>query len=210
VLSWPPAERFLETRGQGPLELWREGSVVSVQDLITWLSAISSLAVILGVAFVVLQLRQNAGLLEATLRQQRSDVTLGLIERVTDESFPRRRHHMYETLRRFKETGWKGAFESLDDFEVRDFAQIYELIGVMSTQGLIDSDVIAEVLQFTVVRDWEAFEPHARFLAEQYHADYYPFTHFRALAVGTKQRLPHTVLPRSNEWRLREPADRDR
>ena len=117
---------------------------------------------------------------------------------------------MYETVRRFKETGWKGAFESLDDLEVRDFAQIYELIGVMSTQGLIDSDVIAEVLQFTVVRDWEAFEPHPQFLAEQYHADYYPFTHFRALAVGTKQQLPQTVLPPSHERRVRDPADLDR
>jgi hypothetical protein len=172
--------------------------VVSVQDLITWLSAISSLAVILGVAFVVLQLRQNARLLEATLRQQRSDVTLGLIERVTDESFPRRRHHMYETLRRFKETGWTGAFESLEDFEVRDFAQIYELIGVMSNQGLIDTDVVAEVLQFTVVQDWETFQPHAKFLAEHYHENYYPFTHFRALAAGTRERLPRTVLPPSN------------
>jgi hypothetical protein len=169
--------------------------MVSVTDIETALAAVSSLAVILGVGFVIVQLRQNARLLEATLRQQRSDVSVALIERITDESFPRRRAHMHEVLRRFKETNWKDAFETPDDFEIRNFAYIYELIGVMAKHGLVDLDLLTDVLQYLIVRDWEVYAPHAKFIGEKYPVSFEPYSNFRWLASETQKRLALRIQP---------------
>ena len=138
--------------------------------------------------FVVLQLRQNARLLEATLRQQRSDVTMSILERITDESFPRRRAEMHRILKRFVETDWKGAFESPEDFEVRNFAHIYDLIGVMAKHGLIDLDLLADVLQGVVIRDWEVFAPHAKKMRAEF-GFYRAYANFEWLAGEVQRRL---------------------
>jgi hypothetical protein len=162
--------------------------MVSVSDVITWLAAVSSLAVIVGVGFVVLQLRQNARLLEATLRQQRSDVTLSILERITDESFPRRRAEMHRVLKRFVETNWKDAFETPEDFEVRNFAHIYDLIGVMAKHGFIDLDLLADVLQGLVIRDWEVFAPHVRKMRSEF-GFYAAYSNFEWLAGEIQRRI---------------------
>jgi hypothetical protein len=170
--------------------------MVSASDIVTGLAAVSSLAVILGVGFVILQLRQNARLLEATFRQQRSDVSVALIERITDESFPRRRSHMHEVMRRFQETNWKDAFESPDDFEIRNFAYLYELIGVMAKHGLVELNLLTDVLQYLIVRDWEIFEPHVKFLMPQYEVNFDPYSNFRWLALEARKRLESRATPR--------------
>jgi hypothetical protein len=162
--------------------------MVSVSDVVTWLAAVSSLAVIVGVGFVVLQLRQNGRLLEATLRQQRSDVTLSILERITDESFPRRRAEMHRVLKHFVETDWKGAFESPEDFEVRNFAHIYDLIGVMAKYGLIDLDLLADVLQGVVIRDWEVFAPHVKKMRSEF-GFYRAYSNFEWLAGEVQRKL---------------------
>jgi len=162
--------------------------MVSAADVVTWLAAISALAVIVGVGFVVVQLRQNARLLQATLRQQRSDVTVSILERLTDESFPRRRAQMHRIIKRFVETDWKGAFESPEDFEVRNFAHLYDLIGVMAKHGLIDLDLLADVLQGVVIRDWEIFAPHAKRMRAEF-GFYGAYTNFEWLAGEVQRRL---------------------
>jgi hypothetical protein len=167
--------------------------MVSLTDVVTALAAVSSLAVILGVGFVIVQLRQNSRLLEATLRQQRSDVSVALIERITDESFPRRRSHMHEVMRRFTESNWKEAFETPDDFEIRNFAYLYELIGVMGKHGLVDLDLLTDVLQYLIVRDWEIFEPHVQFLRTRYNVAYDPYSNFRWLADESRRRFATRV-----------------
>jgi hypothetical protein len=162
--------------------------MVSVSDVVTWLAAVSSLAVIVGVGFVVLQLRQNARLLEATLRQQRSDVTLSILERLTDESFPRRRAEMHRILKQFVATDWKDAFESPGDFEARNFAHIYDMIGVMAKHKLIDLDLLADVLQGLIIRDWEVFAPHADRMRKEF-GFYRAYSNFEWLAVEIQHRL---------------------
>jgi len=180
--------------------------VVSVSDVVTWLAAVSSLAVIVGVGFVVLQLRQNARLLEATLRQQRSDVTVSILERITDESFPRRREQMHRVLKRFVETDWKGAFESPEDFEVRNFAHIYDLIGVMAKYGLIDLDLLADVLQGVVIRDWEVFAPHAKKMRSEF-GFYRAYANFEWLSGEVQRRLRFVPLaPPASEIYHSDPA----
>jgi hypothetical protein len=170
--------------------------MVSFSEVVTALAAVSSLAVILGVGFVILQLRQNARLLDATFRQQRSDVSVALIERITDESFPRRRSHMHEVMRRFQATNWEDAFESADDFEIRNFAYIYELIAVMAKHGLVDLELLTDVLQYLIVRDWEIFEPHVKFLIPRYDLNFDPYSNFRWLAIESRKRLESRAATR--------------
>ena len=163
--------------------------MVSLSDVVVWLSAISSLAVIFGAGFVVLQLRQNARILEATLRQQRSDVAISLIERITDPSFPQRRSRMHEVIARFARNQWADAFETPDDFEVRNFAYLYELIGVMGKHGLVDLGLLTDTLQYLVVRDWQVFEPHARFISRRYPVNFNAYSNFQWLAEESGRRL---------------------
>jgi hypothetical protein len=167
--------------------------VVTLGDVVTYLSAVSAIAVILGAGFVVLQLRQNARLLEAALRQTRADISVSLIERITDPSFPQRRSRMHEIVRRFRDTDWKDAWESPDDFEIRNFAYLYELIGVMGKHGLVNVDLLVDTLQGLVVRDWEVFEPHARFMAdrmaERYGLGIRPYSNFGWIAEEIRRRM---------------------
>ncbi len=163
--------------------------MVSPSDVVTWLSAISSVAVIFGAGFVVLQLRQNARLLAATLRQQRSDFSISLIERITDPTFPQRRSRMHALMKRFQQTEWKDAFESPDDFEIRNFAYIYELIGVMAKHGLVDLELLTDTMQYLVVRDWQIFEPHVKFMTSRYDVTFNPYSNFQWLANEIRGRL---------------------
>lgn len=169
--------------------------MVSLSDVITVLSAISSIAVIFGAGFVVVQLRQNARLLEAQLRQTRSEVSISLIERITDPSFPQRRTRLHDIVRRFRETGWKDAFESPDDFEIRNFAYLYELVGVMAKHGLIDIDLLVDTLQGLVVRDWQVFEPHAQFMAKRYAFGITPYSNFGWIAHEVERRMRGRPAP---------------
>ncbi len=171
--------------------------MVSLTDVINWLSALSSIALIFGAIFVIFQLRQNNALLtlntklvETTLRQERADVAIALLEHLTDHSFPRRRWRMHEIVKQFVATGWKDAFESEEDFEVRHFVQIYELIGTMARRNVIDVQLVIDSLHYQVVRDWEVFQPHLKVLAARYGAGPEYFESFRWLATESSKRFP--------------------
>ncbi len=163
--------------------------MVTLNDVVTVLSASSSIAVILGAIFIILQMRQNAKLIEATLREERSNVALSLLERITDESFPRRRRRMFEIIAKFRATNWAGAFESEEDLEVRNFAYLYELIGLMVENGLVDLELALDTLQYLVVRDWEVFAPHAAFVKSQYRVRFDAWGRFEWLAKQAQVHL---------------------
>ncbi len=171
--------------------------MVSLSDVITVLSASSSFAVILGAIFIVFQMRQNARLIAATLREGRATVALSMLEKITDESFPRRRKRMFEILSRLRATNWAGAFESEDDLEVRNFAYLYELMGLLVENGLVDLELVLDTLQYLVVRDWEVFEPHARFVKSNYGVSFDAWGRFEWLAGEAKAHLAreHAVAP---------------
>ena len=169
--------------------------MVTATDVVTILSASSSIAVILGAIFIVLQMRQNAKLIEATLREERSNVALSLLERITDESFPRRRKRMFEILARFKATNWADAFESEEDLEVRNFAYLYELIGLMVENGLVDLELVLDTLQYLVVRDWQVFEPHAAWIKGRYGVAFDAWGRFEWLAGKAKDHLEKEHAP---------------
>lgn len=171
--------------------------MVSLSDALTVLSASSSIAVILGAIFIVFQMRQNARLIEATLKEGRANVALSMLERITDESFPRRRRRMFEILNRFQATNWADAFESEDDLEVRNFAYLYELMGLLVENRLVDLELVLDTLQYLVVRDWEVFAPHARFVKSHYGVSFDAWGRFEWLAKEARAHLEreHSVGP---------------
>ena len=164
-------------------------AMVTLADVINALSATSSIAIILGAVFVVFQMRQNKRLIEATLREERSNVALSLLERITDESFPRRRKRMFDILKRFQETNWADAFETEEDLEIRNFAYLYELIGLMVENGLVDLELVLDTLQYLVVRDWQVFAPHAAFIKKQYGVEFDAWGRFEWLANQAREHL---------------------
>src|SRR5580700_2479886 len=152
--------------------------MVATTTIITILSASSSAAVVLSAIFILIQLRQNARLLRTTLNQSQATFSLTVLERITDESFPRRRARMFVALQKFRETEWKDAFESPEDLEIRNFAYLYELLGQMARSKIVDLEIVLDSLQYLVVRDWQLFEPHARFIAKEYGLTYNTYGNF--------------------------------
>ncbi len=169
--------------------------MVTLSDVVTVLSASSSIAVILGAIFIVLQMRQNAKLIEATLREERSNVAISLLERITDESFPRRRKRMFDIIARFQATNWADAFETEEDLEVRNFAYLYELIGLMVENDLVDLELVLDTLQYLVVRDWQVFAPHAAFIHQTYGVTFDAWGRFEWLAARAREHLEREHTP---------------
>lgn len=165
--------------------------MVDVPTLVAILGASSSAAVILSAVFVLVQLRQNARLLQATLNQSKAAFSLNVLEKITDESFPRRRARLFLTMQRFRETAWKDAFESTEDLEARNFTYVYELLGQMARQEIVDLEMVLDSLQYIVVRDWQVFEPHAKFLRERYGIDFQPYSNFEWLAKEARLHMAH-------------------
>jgi hypothetical protein len=121
-------------------------------ELEPWLSVIGSLCVIVGTVFVVVQLRMNA-------KQAASATAFGVISSVTDPSFPARRHLLYEVAAKHSSGDWTGFIRSREDFEVRNYASIYEQLGLLVRRGLVDVDVVNSAMSAQLYADWSVFEP---------------------------------------------------
>ena len=116
---------------------------LNLSGLVQVLSAISSIAVILGVVFIVVQLRQNAKLIDlnakltdASFQEVKSNISFEILEKLTDESFARRRSFMWQTVKRYQASNWEDFDDSADDFEIRNFAFMYDLFGQLGKRGL--------------------------------------------------------------------------
>ncbi len=72
--------------------------MVDLSFLVNDLSAISSVAIILGAVFVVFQLRQNARLIRTANFETKANISFSVLEKLTEESFARRRITRPETL----------------------------------------------------------------------------------------------------------------
>jgi len=160
---------------------------IGLPDVVTVLSAISSIAVIAGAGFIVLQLRQNSRLIRASIQQQKADAAFSILEKITDESFARRRSNMYEVVKRYQDKNWEGFLDSPDDFEVRNFAYLYELYGLLVKEGLIEFRLVAETLKYLVIFDWKAFEPCCAYLVKNYGLKSNPWGSFEWLAQQTQK-----------------------
>lgn len=101
------------------------------------LRTISAGAVIAGTILVVLQLRVNA-------KQARARTAFDLIGKVIDPSFAARRHLLYVVAEKHTHGNWTGFDRSLEDFEVRNFASIYEPLADWTTFQPIRMHIMEE------------------------------------------------------------------
>jgi hypothetical protein len=163
--------------------------VFDLSQLSTFLSAFSSVSVIVGAVFVVFQLRQNGRLLKETVRENRTNVAIALIERIRHESFAKRRKEMHHVVKKYSQNNWEGFDDSLDDFEARNFAYISELRGQLARDKIVDLSILTSALQYLVVYDWETFSPLARHLIARYKVRINPWGSFEWLANETKKYM---------------------
>jgi hypothetical protein len=121
-------------------------------DIQSFLPTISSIAVIIGTILVVLQLRVNA-------KQARARNAFDLIGKVIDPSFAVRRHLLYQVADKHARGKWTGFDQSLEDFEVRNFANIYEQLGLLVRKGVVDLQDVLDALSAQPMADWDTFLP---------------------------------------------------
>src|SRR5512135_2882948 len=116
------------------------------------LQIISPITVIAGTILVVLQLRVNA-------RQARARNAFDLIGKIIDPSFPHRRYLLYEVAEKHANGNWSGFDRSLEDFEVRNFANVYEQLGLLVKKGVVDLQDVLDALSAQPMADWDTFKP---------------------------------------------------
>src|SRR3954451_1192533 len=124
----------------------------TVTEIETILRTIGAFAVIAGTILVVLQLRVNA-------KNVKSRNAFDLVAKVIDPSFPRRRHLMYDVAARRAGGDWTGFDRSLEDFEVRNFANIYEQLGLLARRRVVDLQDVLNALSAQPMADWNTFDP---------------------------------------------------
>ena len=137
-------------QGEGePFDLAQTGLVTSsITQIELTLRTIGAIAVIAGTILVVLQLRVNA-------KNVRSRNAFDLIAKVIDPSFPHRRHLLYAVAEKHAGGDWIGFDRSLEDFEVRNFANIYEQLGLLARKGVVDLQDVLAALSAQPMADWD-------------------------------------------------------
>ncbi len=135
-------------------------------SLIPILNAFSSVAVIVGVVFVVIQLRQNNRLItasnlqaEANVLQTKSSIALSIVAQFTSDSFTRRRKLIREIISKYRKSKWEAFLDSEEDFEVRAFGRFYEFAAHLARRNLVDLETVQGGLGYTLTFDWQAFAP---------------------------------------------------
>jgi hypothetical protein len=163
--------------------------MVDLSTIISYLSALSSVAVVLGAIFVVFQLRQNARLIKTANFDTKAEMSFSVLEKITEESFARRRKNMHDAVKKYSQINWEGFDDSLEDFEARNFGYIYELIGELVKEGIIDLTIAVHSLRYLIVFDWEIFQQLVKHLMERYKVPVNPYENFEWLATETRRFL---------------------
>ena len=166
--------------------------MVDFSTVISYLSALSSVAVVLGAIFVIFQLRQNAKLIRTTNFDTKAQMSFSVLEKVTEESFARRRKNMHDAVKKYSQINWEGFDDTLEDFEARNFGYIYELIGELVREGIIDLTIAIHSLRYLVVYDWDRFEPLVKHLMQRYNVPVNPYGNFEYLANESRKFLKDT------------------
>lgn len=149
---------------------------VDIHDVATWVGLAASSALVASVCLLAYNLR-------ASRIDARRNLAFSMMEQLTSAGFAERRWKMHSTVASAAAAGWKGFDNTLEDFESRAFAYQYELIGQMVTAGTLDYRQVRDFLQYTVVADWNAFEPLDAHLLERYPGHTSPWSRFRTLAI---------------------------
>jgi len=168
--------------------------MVDFSVVISYLSALSSVAVVLGAIFVVFQLRQNARLIKTANFDTKAEMSFSVLEKITEESFARRRKNMHDSIKKYSQINWDGFDDSLEDFEARNFGYIYELIGELVKEGIIDLTIAVHSLRYLVVFDWDRFQPLVKHIMDRFKVPNNPYENFEWLANQTKKFLQESGM----------------
>src|SRR5579864_3103925 len=163
--------------------------MVDFSTVISYLSALSSVAVVLGAIFIVFQLRQNARLIKTANFDTKAEMSFSVLEKITEESFARRRKNMHDAIKKYSQINWDGFDDSLEDFEARNFGYIYELIGELVKEGIIDLTIAVHSLRYLVVFDWDRFQPLVKHIMDRFKVPINPYENFEWLANQTRKFL---------------------
>jgi hypothetical protein len=163
--------------------------LVDLSSIAAALGAVSSVAVIAGAVFIIVQLRQNSKLLDATVRETKASIAFAMAERIIDDSFVRKRKNVYDTVKKYGEKNWEGFIGTYDDFEARNYAYMFELFGQQVKDGILDLKTTMDTLKYIVVYDWKLMEPMIRYLNKTYNLKGNPWGNFEWLAKQTERYL---------------------
>ena len=166
------------------------------------LRSIGAVAVIAGTILVVLQLRVNA-------KHLRSRNAFDLTAKVIDPSFPHRRHLLYEVADKHADGNWSGFDRSPQDFEVRNFANIYEQLGLLARKGVVDLQDVLDALSAQPMADWNTFQPIRAHIMQEAGKAFPPLGGQPAWARSRSTGRTSGGLQRragSGRWNERQPA----
>ncbi len=148
----------------------------------TWVGIAASSALVVSVCLLAYNVR-------ASRVDARRNLAFSMMEQLTSADFAARRWKMHGSVAAAAASGWKEFDNSLEDFESRAFAYQYELIGQMVVSGTLDYRLVRDFVQFSVVADWNAFEPLDAHLIERYPGRPSPWARFRQLAYRITTEL---------------------
>jgi hypothetical protein len=169
-------------------------AAVDLSSVVAWVGLASSTALVVSVCLLAYNVR-------ASRLDARRNLAFSMMEQLTSNDFALRRWKMHQFVDKGNTSGWKGFDNSLEDFESRSFAYQYELIGQMVASGTLDYSLVRDFVQYSVVADWNAFEPLDAHLRERYPGRPSPWARFRTLA----QRITNDI--RGPELRGEAPPD---
>ena len=66
---------------------------------------------------------------------------------------------LYEVAAKHADGNWTGFDRSPEDFEVRNFANIYEQLGLLARKGVVDLQGVLDALSAQPMADWSTFQP---------------------------------------------------
>jgi hypothetical protein len=96
---------------------------------------------------------------------------------------------MYDTIAKYSARNWEGFIGTLEDFEARNYAYMFELFGQLIRDNVIDLQTVMNSLKYIVVTDWRTMEPMIRYLNAQYGLKLNPWGNFEWLARETEKYL---------------------
>ncbi len=167
---------------------------MDLSEIVSLVGIAASTALVASVILLAYNVR-------ASRLDARRNLAFSMMEQLTSNTFADRRWKMHQAVEKARVANWKDFDNSLEDFESRSFAYQYELIGQMVASGTLDYHLVRDFVRYTVVTDWNAFEPLDSHLRERYPGRPSPWSRFQALAQRVTVELRGPELRGSAESR---------
>lgn len=142
----------------------------------------SSTALVVSVILLAYNIR-------ASRVDARRNLAFIMMEQLTSKDFADRRWRMRESIKKADAQGWTEFDDGQEDLESRSFAYQYELIGQMVDSGTLDYELVRDFVRYTIVSDWNAFQPLDAHLMQRYPGRPSPWARFQLLALRITTEL---------------------